>query len=170
MSLLEELGKKEVWQDFRSYKEERNQLNKKELQELDVLIEQQEYLKVTDTLSFGYPVRKTISKIGTDKKRTVYSYDRLETWVLKLLAWLLYRYDDRIRDNCYSFRRQRTAKTAFDRIRQIPGLDDCHVLKADIHDYFNSINVDKLLMILQQIIDDDPNLYEFMKKLLTQDR
>ena len=170
MSLLEELGKKEVWQDFRSYKEERNQLNKKELQELDVLIEQQEYLKVTDTLSFGYPVRKTISKIGTDKKRTVYSYDRLETWVLKLLAWLLYRYDDRIRDNCYSFRRQRTAKTAFDRIRQIPGLDDCYVLKADIHDYFNSINVDKLLMILQQIIDDDPKLYEFMKKLLTQDR
>ena len=67
MSLLEELGKKEVWQDFRSYKEERNQLNKKELQELDVLIEHQEYLKVTDTLSFGYPVRKTISKIGTDK-------------------------------------------------------------------------------------------------------
>ena len=170
MSILEKLGKKEVWQDFRSYKAERNQLNKQELKELDVLIEQQEYLKITETLSFGYPVKKTISKIGTDKKRTVYSYDHLETWVLKLLTWLLYRYDDRIRDNCYSFRRQRTSKTAFDRIRRIPDLDDCFVLKADVHDYFNSINVEKLLTILPIIIDDDPELSEFISKLLTQDR
>ena len=112
MSLLDQLSQKETWLDFRSYKEDRNQLSKSELSELDVFIEKEKYLTVTDTFSFGYPVRKTISKMGSDKKRTVYTYSADETWVLKLLSWLLYRYDDKIPDNCYSFRPYRTSKTA----------------------------------------------------------
>ena len=170
MSLLEQLSRKETWLDFRSYKADRNQLSKSELKELDVFIEEEKYLTVTDTFSFGYPTKKTISKMGSDKKRTVYSYNSDETWVLKLLSWLLYKYDCRIPDNCYSFRPHKTSKTAFDSIRSIPELDECFALKADIHDYFNSINVDKLLIILHQVIDDDEPLYQLMKYILTQDK
>jgi hypothetical protein len=170
MSLLEQLSQKETWKDFRIYKAERNQLSKRELNELDVFIEEQKYLSVTDTFSFGYPTKKTISKMGSEKKRTVYSYSDDETWVLKVLSWLLYRYDCKIPESCYSFRPHKTSKTAFDSIRKIPVLDSCFVLKADIHDYFNSINVDKLLIILHQAIDDDEPLYQFIEGLLTQDR
>ena len=170
MSLLEQLSQKETWKDFRIYKAERNQLSKRELKELDVFIEEQKYLSVTDTFSFGYPTKKTISKMGSEKKRTVYSYSDDETWVLKVLSWLLYRYDCKIPESCYSFRPHKTSKTAFDSIRKIPELDSCFVLKADIHDYFNSINVDKLLIILHQVINDDEPLYQFIEGLLTQDR
>ncbi|MBR2545853.1 MAG: hypothetical protein IKE93_06795 [Erysipelotrichaceae bacterium] len=167
MTLLDELKRKEVWNDFLSYKTEKNQLQKREIKQLQSFIDGEKYLDIT---SFGYPVKKLISKIDSNKKRTVYTYSTEETWILKLLVWLLYRYDDRISDNCYSFRRYSTTKTAFDRIQLINCLDEKHVLKIDIHDYFNSIDVPILLEVLHEIINDDEPLYEFMKTLLTQDR
>ncbi|MBR4462152.1 MAG: hypothetical protein IKS51_06210 [Erysipelotrichaceae bacterium] len=169
-TLLDSLKEKEVWQTFYSDKKERNQLRKKELQELDRFIEEERYLSVTENLSFSYPVKRQLTKLGSNKKRTVYSYTDDEMWVLKLLAYLLYRYDGKISESCYSFRRKATAKTAFDKIRKIPEIDSRYVLKLDIHDYFNSIDVGQLLEVLKEIIDDDPPLYEFMKELLTQDR
>jgi hypothetical protein len=39
MSLLNELGKREVWNDFRNYRTTRNQLSLRESRQLDVLIE-----------------------------------------------------------------------------------------------------------------------------------
>ena len=170
MTLLEDLSRKEVWSDFLNYKTERNQLQKKEIKELQSFIAEERYLKITDTFYFDYPTKKIISKMGSEKKRTVYSYSTDETWVLKLMAWLLYRYDDVLSDNCYSFRRHSTAKTAFDRILKIDDLDNKCVLKVDIHDYFNSIDIPILLNILREIIGDDQPLFAFLSDLLTQDR
>ncbi|MBO4919637.1 MAG: group II intron reverse transcriptase domain-containing protein [Erysipelotrichaceae bacterium] len=169
-TLLNQLSSKDVWLQFQRYKTERNQLNRKELKQLGSFIQEERYLGITGDLSFSYPVKKQITKLGSAKKRTVYSYSEDETWVLKLLAYLLYRYDEKISGNCYSFRRNMTAKTAFDRIRKIPDLNSRYVLKLDIHDYFNSIDTNQLLEMLKSIIDDDLPLYEFLKDILTQDR
>ena len=165
-TLLASLSQKAVWQDFYNDKKQRNQFTRKELKELDGFIEKERYLSVTEDLSFSYPVRKQLTKLGSDRKRTVYSYTQDEMRVLKLLAYLLYRYDGKISENCYSFRRKMTAKTAFDRIGKITDLDKRYVLKLDIHDYFNSIDVEQLLAVLREIIDDDIPLYEFLKELL----
>ena len=169
-TLLNHLSSKDVWLRFQRYKTDRNQLNRKQLKQLESFIQEERYLRIAGDLSFSYPVKKQITKLGSSKKRTVYSYSEDETWVLKLLAYLLYRYDEKISGSCYSFRRNMTAKTAFDRIRKIPDLNDRYVLKLDIHDYFNSIDVGQLLEMLRDIIDDDPSLYGFLKDILTQDR
>ena len=169
-SLLDSLKQREVWSDFLEYKKSKNQLSKKELKELEVFIAEKRYMPLSETLHFGYPEKKEISKMGSSKKRTVYSYSEDETWVLKLLAYLLYKYDDKIADNCYSFRRNQTAKTAFDDIKKVKGLDECWVLKTDIHDYFNSIDTDLLSDMLKEIIDDDVELITFMSGLLSQDK
>ena len=170
MTLLDELSKKEVWLSFHAYKKERNQLTVREDRQLKVFIEQERYLKITAFFSFDYPVKKIISKMNSSKKRTVYCYSEDETWVLKLLAFLLYRYDDKIADNCYSFRQNITARTAFDDIRKIEDLDNLLVLKLDIHDYFNSIDTDILHEILDAIINDDEPLLNFMSQLIRQDK
>ncbi len=170
MSLLDSLYSKEEWEAFLSYKKEKNQLSKKELKELESFIAQEKYLPLAKDLSFGYPVKKEIAKLGSSKKRTVYSYGEDETWVLKLLAFGLYRYDAYMADSCYAFRRDRTAKTAFDRIRAIKDLDKKYVLKLDIHDYFNSIDTGLLMDCLEEVIDDDPKLLSFLETLLFQDR
>ncbi|MBR4164580.1 MAG: group II intron reverse transcriptase domain-containing protein [Solobacterium sp.] len=170
MSLLQELSKKEVWETFLQIKIEHNQLSKKEIKQLSSFIQGEGYLHVTDTLSFGYPQKKSISKANTTKRRIVYSYNDEETNVLKLLAYLLYKYDDVLSDACYSFRKNKTAKTAFDAIMSIEDLSSKYVLKADIHNYFNSIDVEQLIEILQSVIQDDPDLLSFLSSLLTQNK
>ncbi|MBQ6479228.1 MAG: group II intron reverse transcriptase domain-containing protein [Erysipelotrichaceae bacterium] len=169
-TLLDRLSSREAWLEFLKYRSDKNQLNRRQKKQLELFLQEERYLRITGDLSFSYPIRKRITKLGSAKKRTVYSYSEDETWVLKLLTYLLYRYDEKISKCCYSFRRNMTAKTAFDRIRKIPDLDQSHVLKLDIHDYFNSIDVAQLLEMLQRVIDDDPPLYSFLKSLLCQNR
>ena len=170
MTILKELRKEEVWINFLNGKTERNQLSKKEIKELTVFIEQKRYLNITDTFSFDYPTKRIVTKTGSAKKRIIYSYSPDETWALKLLAHLLYKYDDTISPNCYSFRKNITAKTAFDRILEIDDLDNKYVLKTDIHDYFNSINVDILMTMLSEVIKDDSQLLDFLGNLLKQNK
>ena len=169
-SLLDSLKQKEVWSGFLEYKKSKNQLSKKEQKELESFIDEERYVPIARTLDFGYPEKKEISKMRSSKKRIVYTYSEDETWILKLLAYLLYKYDDKIADNCYSFRRGQTAKTAFDDIKNIIKLDECWTLKIDIHDYFNSIDTDLLFDMLKEIIDDDEELLVFLKRLLDQDK
>ncbi len=164
-SILDKLYSEKEWQNFLEYKKEKNQLDKRELKELESFILEKRFRR---SLDFGIPVKKEIAKLGSSKKRVVYSYAPDETWMLKLLAFLLYRYDGRIPDSCYSFRRNRTAKTAFDSILSVKGLGGKYVLKLDIHDYFNSIDVEKLISVLHGFIDDDERLLEFMSSLLRQ--
>ncbi len=169
MSILEELGKKKVWEEFRTSKQERGQLTVQESRELDRFVEEERYVPIAADLSFGLPVKMVISKMDSQKKRTVYSYSEDETWVLKLLAHLLYRYDSAIPDSCYAFRRTKTAKHAINRIKRIKNLNEKYVLRTDIHDYFNSIDVDILMPILKDVLSDDSELLVFMETLLRQD-
>ena len=169
-SILDKLSSKQEWRDFLEYKKEKAQLSKKEQKELESFIDEKRYASIAKDLKLGYPEKREISKLGSSKKRIVYSYAGDETFVLKLLAWELYKYDDKIADNCYSFRRNRTAKTAFDSIMSIKGLDEKYVLKLDIHDYFNSIDTDILMDMLKEIIDDDGQLLDFLRYILFQDR
>ena len=169
-SLLDELREPARWQEFRDWKNEHGQLSKKELRELDLFLAEKACLLPAETLSFSLPEKRILSKAGSNKKRTVYCFNREETWILKMLAWLLYRYDGELSENCYSFRRRITAKTAFDRIRKIPEIDDRIAVKFDIRNYFNSIDVPQLLEILKEVLRDDPALYAFLEKLLTEDR
>ena len=168
-SILDKLSSPQIWEEFYQYKTERRQLNKTETKQLQSFIAEQRYLDITKDLHFSYPEKKLLSKIDSKKKRTVYSYSKDETWVLKLLAYLLYEYDSRLSDNCYSFRRNINASHAFSRIRKIKDVDDKYVLKLDIHDYFNSIDTDQLFGVLSGIIDDK-KLYDFLQYLLKQDK
>ncbi len=170
MSLLDKLSRKEIWEQFYQDKIEHNQLSKKETKQLSSFIEEEGYLPIVQSLSFSYPQKKYISKANTNKKRIVYCFKEEETYVLKLLTYLLYKYDSVLSDNCYSFRKNKTAKTAFDNILKIKNLDQKYVLKLDIHDYFNSIDVSQLIDILESVSSDDPDLVSFLSSLLKENK
>ena len=167
-SLLDDLSKEESWEQFRNEKIERNQLNKEEIKQLDSFIDEKRYLALPD--HFSFPEKKTIKKVGSDKKRTIYSFPEDENWFLKLLANKLYKYDEFISDNCYSFRKNKTAKSVFDDIRKIKDIDGRYVLKTDIHDYFNSIDEDLLIDKLKEVITDDDRLLVQLAEILKQDK
>ena len=94
MSLLDRLSDGSVWEKFYEYK-----LSlvcpKQFAGELRRFIDEKRYLAVCAAIKAGQPFpvpRKSIlTKLGTEKKRVVYTYPHDENTVLKLLTWLILR-------------------------------------------------------------------------------
>ncbi len=174
MSLLDQLFKGSVWESFYSYK--CSLVGQKQfIGELRSFIDGKRYLPVCEAISrkedFVLPSRSVISKLGSEKKRTVYTYPYDENTVIKLLTHLmLVKYDHLFSRGLYSFRPGRTAKEAVRSLLKEEDLPRMYAYKADIHDYFNSIPVEHLLPMLREVLSDDPELYEFLSGLLTESR
>ncbi len=174
-SILSLLDKKEIWEKFLQYKIERKHLSAKELEFWEEFVQKEAYRPVTSQLtqssySFDYPVKISVNKSGTRKKRVVYIFSDTESMILKAMSYLLYRYDSSLSESCYSFRKNRSAKDAITKIMEIPDLDNKYCLKVDVHNYFNSIPVDGLIQVLSETINDDPALLCFLENLLRANR
>ncbi|MCL2139831.1 MAG: reverse transcriptase domain-containing protein [Treponema sp.] len=175
MSILEELGIHKKWQDFFAYKTQKSHLSKKEEAFLRNFIENEQYKAITDNIlktdfCFSIPAKRFLNKHGKGKKRVVYTFSERENTVLKLISHLLYRYDNAQPYNCYSFRRNYGAKKAIAAITKQKDIVKKYSCKLDIKDYFNSIDVELLLPILNKLLFDDKPAFCFLEKLLTADK
>lgn len=173
MSMLELLSRKDIWESFYEYKLSLA-VPKRFTKELRAFIDGERYIPVCEGISAGrafpLPKKTVISKLGTDKKRVVYTYPEPENTVLKLLTYLILRkYDGLFRGTgLYSFRPGRTAKDAVRALLRIKAVPSMYSYKADIHDYFNSVPIDALLPMLKDVLSDDDELFSFLAALLTE--
>lgn len=173
VSLLDRLSDNREWDSFLAHKKD-GYCPESELLEISELIRSRGYEAVAASIrngSFPLPEKKMISKISTNKKRAVYVYPREYTLCLKLLTYLMLRKYDRIFTTClYSFRPGIAAKDAILKLRATPEIGQMYSYKADISDYFNSIDIERLLPELRSILADDPQLFEFIVSLLREPR
>ena len=173
-SILYKLSQEEVWLEYLNYKLDKDHLVKKEKEELIEFVNLKKYEEVADLILNGdgltIPEKKLINKIGSNKKRIVYSFKDAENKALKLIAYLLYKYDSRQSPNCFSFRKGFGAHTAINKITNTLDISKMWCYKLDIHNYFNSISIPLLLPILRSVVDDDDLLYEFMKEVLLENK
>ncbi len=174
MSLLDTLSQAETWEAFYQYKIGLAR-PKEETKALRQYIDAQAYLPVCGAISRGEPFplprRAVISKLHSEKKRTVYIYPEPENTLLKLLTWLLLRrYDGLFSPGLYSFRPGRTAKDAIRSLLAVPGLGTMYGYKADISNYFNSVDVKRFLPELERVLSEDSALLAFLSALLTEPR
>lgn len=173
-SILTQLVRQETWEEFLAYRLMKGRFTWHEFDEADRFVEQEDYLHLAQRIlqgeGLGIPKKKIVNKMGTGKKRVVYSFAPDEMVVLKLIAFKLYDYDACFTPNCYAFRRGIKASDAIFRIRQAIGNRRMWAYKLDIHDYFNSISIDILLPMLADMLADDPQLYRFFEKMLTDNR
>ena len=171
VSILTLLTRQETWEEFLAYRLMKGRFNWHEFDEADAFVERKDYLPLATTIAEGgglsIPKKKIINKMGTGKKRVVYSFAPDEMMLLKLIAFLLYRYDDLFAPNCYAFRRGLKAHDAVFNINKAIRGQNMWAYKLDIHDYFNSIDIDLLLPMLKEMLTDDLSLYQFFEKLLT---
>ena len=176
---ITEIESEAAWKEFREYKSCHGHMSNRDMAVLDEFISEKGYLRVTESIKkaltgtgtgLSLPQKKVLNKSGTRKKRTVYCFEQDETWVLRLILFLLYRYNSAISPACYSFRVDYTAKKAISAIRRIPALDSRYVLKLDIHDYFNSIPPEKLAGVLRGVISDDEELLTFLIRVISSGR
>ncbi|MBR6704329.1 MAG: group II intron reverse transcriptase domain-containing protein [Lachnospiraceae bacterium] len=173
MSLLDRLSDPGSWQEFYEYKT--SLACPKEFErELKAFMDARAYLPVCESIAkgerFPLPRRAVISKLHSQKKRTVYIYPPAENTVLKLLTWLLLRtYDGLFSDGLYSFRPGRSAKDAIRRLTRLPGIRRMYAYKVDISNYFNSIPVRLLLPMLREAVGEDAPLCVFLERLLEEE-
>ncbi len=170
-SLISQLTLQETWEEFLAYRLLKGRFNWHEFNEADAFVEREDYLplatKIAQGEGIGIPTKKLVNKMGSGKKRVVYSFAPDEMLVLKLIAFLLYKYDDQFAPNCYAFRRGLKASDAVFKINKAIRGQKMWAYKLDIHDYFNSIDIDILLPMLAEMLADDLPLYHFFEKLLT---
>ena len=168
--MLELLSDAAQWRAFYRAKAEGHHLRPEALRDLERFIESEAYLPVARALQAGEPLplpaARTLNKRRTGKKRTVFTFPREYNYALKLLAWLMRRYDGAFPSNLYSFRKDMNVRLALQRLLAAPGLSRCWAYKVDVHDYFNSVDVEKLLPVLRGILSDDEALYGLIEGML----
>ncbi|MBP5721307.1 MAG: hypothetical protein J6W82_09645 [Bacteroidales bacterium] len=173
-SILGQLESQAVWEEFLAHRLMKGRFTWPLFEHADAFVSEERYLPAVRSILRGegpsIPERKCINKMGSGKKRTVYSFGSDETRVLKLISYLLYRYDGCFAPNCYSFRRGLKAADAIFSLRKALRGRRMWAYKTDIHDYFNSIPIPLLLPILKGMMSDDPELYGFFERLLDDDR
>ncbi len=163
-----------VWRAYLDDKLRKHALSKSEEAAWRAMIDGGCCRAVTERLTepgycFAPPEKRLISKHGNAKKRVIYLFSTEENAVLKVMASLLYRYDGCLSPHCYSFRKNISAATAIRRVASLPDRAALWGYKVDIANYFNSVDVSLLLPILRDVLMDDPMLYAFLSRLLTQD-
>lgn len=174
-SILSEASRPESWHRFYEHKLQNHHLNATEDKTLRDFIDRNAYLPLCALWEQGcfpatLPTKLTVNKEGTRKKRIVYSFEGDEGLFLKYIAWQLFRFDDYFCENCYAFRRSCGAKDAIRRIRRNPHISGQYCLKVDVSNYFNSIDVEKLLAKLSFVKERDSALYELFARILREDK
>lgn len=170
-AILKKAANEACWHEFLEYKLSRQHLDAREEKEIRDFIERKAYMSLCEVWSRGefpisYPVKRTVNKQSTGKKRIVYSFPGDEGILLKFIAFHLFQYDYHFDNNCYAFRREHGVKDALLRIRNLPDLQEQFCLKVDISNYFNSIDVERLLAQLSFVREEDEALYGLFERLL----
>ena len=174
MSLVDKLFERSSWEKFYDYKSGLR-CSKKFTRELREFIDSEGYLRYESEIrsldGLPLPSKAVISKMSSQKRRTIYKYPYEFNMVLKLLTYLVLRkYDYLFTSDLYSFRPGVSAKDAIAHITRSRDLHSLYSYKIDVSNYFNSIPVDRLCSILDSSICDDAELLAFMKALLYEEK
>ncbi|MBR4455382.1 MAG: hypothetical protein IKS32_04055 [Solobacterium sp.] len=170
MELIELLKEPSVWEGFVQYKTEQNNMHRKELKALQKFVAERRYEAVvediTSSMSLSTPVLSEVNKHGTGRKRNVFVFPEEENFVLKLLAYLLRKYDSLFEDNLFSFRANRGVKKGIYSILKHVDMAHAFTYKADVHDYFISIDPDQLIALLKETMPEEPLFIQLFEHVL----
>lgn len=175
MSLLDYLKDENVWIGFYELKADLGYMRESDSKQFFRYVRQKRYQPMLDRLlgghGFSIPTKKRIAKVGSSRKRVVYTLPEDEVMLLRLLTWLMIRkYDGVLSSNLYSFRPGRGVKAAMNMVLSHKDVDSFYTYKLDVSDYFNSIDISLLLPMIKEIFSDDPPLYDLFARQLSDDR
>ena len=155
----ETIFEKDSWEAFYTFCQTNEHTRRAELMKLRQFIDCGGFLPWASRIrageAFPYPQRAVLNKKGTAKKRVVFMFPDEGGIILKYFAYCLHEYDGIFANNLYSFRVNRGVKRAVADILSVPGLDGKFVYKLDIHDYFNSVDTEKILPMLRDTLGEE---------------
>lgn len=172
-SLLDRLNDDAIWDAFIDRRKQILMEND-DISKFERLSVNPECRRICDEIAsgnhqFSIPCKKLIAKNGSLKKRTVYQFDEYEMMTLRILSSLMHSYDHLFSPNLYSFRRNKSVAAAVRRLFDTDDLCSMWGYKADVHDYFNSIDAKTLLVELKEDLNDE-RLYALFETILSDSR
>ena len=160
----------DAWESFFLDYASNDHVYKADVKKLRTYIDEKKYLEVLysfeQTGTFPVPQLKMLNKKGTEKKRVVFSFDEDASWLLKFFGYRLHVYDDIFSDNLYSFRKERSVKTAVAKLLKKKNLNEMYGVKLDIHDYFNSADTDLIIKKLDDTLTGQDKILDLIKSIL----
>ncbi|OPZ88758.1 MAG: Reverse transcriptase (RNA-dependent DNA polymerase) [Firmicutes bacterium ADurb.Bin419] len=170
MDYLKRMKNPMEWEKYYTYCESSDHIGKRDLRLLREYIDEQKYSVVLDNINnhvpFPYPRKYTLNKMGVGKKRIVYTYDETENYVLKMLAFLLHDKDKIFAENLFSFRHDQGVRKAIASLVNKSDISNYYSYKLDIHDYFNSVDVGRILSRLRKVLQNEECTYMFIEEIL----
>ncbi|MBR4780459.1 MAG: group II intron reverse transcriptase domain-containing protein [Lachnospiraceae bacterium] len=159
-----------AWEKFYEDYASNEHAYKVDIKNLRKYIDDKEYLNVLADYELNrvFPIPKLImlNKKGTGKKRAVFSFDDNVSWLLKFFGCYLHEYDDIFSDSLYSFRRERSVKTAVAKLLKQKDLHLKYGIKLDIHDYFNSADTELIIKKLREVLIGQEKLVRLFEDIL----
>ena len=109
-----------------------------------------------------------LRKGKSQKRRKVYRFTDENRILLQYLSFMLFdRYDDRLPDTLYSFRKNKPCWQLFRSVRRSDPRREKYVIKADIHKFGESIDPGILEGKLKRWLSDEPEVCSFIMWLIT---
>lgn len=118
---------------------------------------------------WGIPRKVEIAKAETRKKRVVYMYDIKDRYVLGVLYRAISAYyADSMSNSCFSYKKKVGTSNAIRYIKENRTEDLKYGVKVDIHAYFNSVNREKVIEMINELFSG--GIKETIEKLMLDDR
>ena len=170
MDIIEKLCEKSAWEDYYNYKLDKEDDENKFIVSLRNFIDNEDYISFFENIKkrapFPHPEKVLVNKSKTGKKRVVYTFPEKENFILKFISYQLKAYDNLFAPNLYSFRKNKTVKSAWNYILRINDLNKKYVYKVDISSYFNSVNPENFIPILKSALQHNSELCDFLEEIL----
>lgn len=171
MEIIDRLSDIKEWEALLSYKQDGGHISRAKEKDLSDFIQSGQWKEIAKKIQnnepFSHPKITELNKKHASKKRIVFTFERDESYALKLITYMLGEYDELFSPNLYSFRRTFGVKRAISDILGRSGINQMYSFKADISDYFNSVNYEKLLFMLKRAIKKEDKLIAFLTTLLS---
>lgn len=101
---------------------------------------------------WSIPRRTEIAKSESKKKRIVYIYGLKDRYVLGVIYRAVSAfYRDKISDSCFSYKKGESTSHAIEYIKKNKSDKMQHGVKVDIHAYFNSVNEEKVVQMINEL-------------------
>ena len=113
------------------------------------------------------PKQSMVRKGHPNLRRIVYSFNEKESYLLKYMTFVLMDFDYLHIPLLCSFRKENRTRMFFKKVRQIDPSRQLYIVKADMHDYYNSIDQDILISDVEPFFRDDPLFFDLVRWIMT---
>jgi len=170
------INNKQFWDDLIMEYKIKHPFNQKRFKNYEKIINDVNFFKSVNAFlskdyEFSLPKKVEVNKIATEKKRIVYIYNNFDDLFIRAInKYLIKHYSSLVSVACHSFQTGKGAKTAFKSIFSDKNFFKKDIVKLDIKNFYNSININDFFNKLPDEMKNNDLIFHYLSKILKNDK